>query len=575
MLTLLSPARFACGFLKRSDGIFPVDRVEGLQRGRIFRDLTCSASRHIPPPISTEAQIEALRQAGPASRLNAAFSNSGPTVSKRLYSDGHLAWQLTPAPGEWVNSIFVHDFHAHRRWDLSLPSMRTRGIKLALWALGRDLVVARVVGERVLCVQNTRMVPHLANHSIRYAWDLISHAVDRVTLQNAPYRCFTRYRSVVVVTQSGELLLWSFGHGLVNIDMAMPQDEGEYRGPAKPEYTPRPPLSAYDIQKSRVMFHPRDEDVFFLVTFNERVLEPDVYLLLWVYEFRNKRCCRIFTYSVPPERRHWIVFDAHKVDAHGTYQLLEQENHTNDGVQVSGVTFNTISKSFGALRFQAPINAQRDISLVWNDHLVLGQASPEESRVRPSPLVALGRPLNPHGLGAGSDIVFESQTPERAMESVMTSVSPKLFDKNEPLTAIEASEQGTPKYDVIRAPDVSPSNLCIGAGIGLRYMLSFFGGLCNWEGFHARDCTRLSGLQSSEGHLYPINYFAQDDLSGDWGGHAVEIFGDDDFLVVVNSKKYYTVFAVDEDGKIAAAIRDGAADNAEGMSREAPQVTGS
>lgn len=423
--------------------------------------------------------------------------------------------------------------------------------------------------------KNTRAVPHPANHSIRYAWDLTSHAFDRVTLQNAPYRCFTRYRSVFVVTQSGELLLWSFGHGLANVDMAMPQDEGQYRGPAKPEYTPRPPLSAYEIHNSRVMFHPRDGDVFFLATFNERVLEPDVFLLLWVYEFKNNRCCRIFTYSVPPERRHWIIFDAHKVDAHGTYQLLEQENHTNDGVQVSGVTFDTISKSFGALRFQAPINAQRDISLVWNDHLVLGQASPEKSRVRPSPLVALGRPANPHGLGAGSDIVFESQPPQRAMESVMTSVSPEFVDKNATLTAIEASEQGSPKYDVIRAPDVSPSTSCIGAGIGLRYMLSFFGGHCNWEGFHPSCCPRSSGLQSSDGHLYPINYFAQDDLSGEWGGHALKIFGDDDFLVVVNSKNYYTVFAVDEDGKIAAAIRDGAADNAEGMSREAPQVTSS
>lgn len=552
-----------------------MDRVEGLQRGRRFKDLTCSASRHIPPPISTTARIEAIRQAGPASRLTAGFPNSGPTVSKYLYADGRLAWQLSSAPGEWVNSILVHDFRTHRRWNLSLPSMRTRGIKLALWALGRDLVVARVVGERVLCVQNTRMVQHPANHSFRYAWDLTSHAFDRVTLQNPPHRCFTRCRSVVVVTQSGELLLWSFGHGIANIDMAMPQDEGEYRGPAKPERTPREPFSAHEIQDSRVMFHPRDEDVFFMVTFNERVFDPGVFLLLWVYEFRNRRCCRIFTYKVPPERRHWIVFGVHRVDAHGTYQLLEQENHTDGGVQVSGVTFNTISKSFGNLMFQAPMNAHRDISLVWNDHLVLGQTSSDKSKVRPCPLVALGRPPNPHGLEAGSDIVFESRTPKRALESVMTSVSPAFLDKTTPRAAIEASEQGDPMYDVIRAPDVSPSTSCIGAGIGLRYMLSFFGGPCNWEGFHSRDCPRSSGLRPSDGHLYPINYFAQDDLSGEWGGHSLAIFGDDDFLVVVNSKDYYTVFAVDEDGEIAGTIRDGASDNAEGMSREAPQVTGS
>lgn len=512
-------------------------------------------------------------------------SNFGPKVSKYLYADGRLAWQLTPAPGEWVNSILVHDFRTHRRWDLSLPSMRTRGIKLALWALGRDLVVARVVGERVLCVQNTRIAPYPANHSIRYAWDLISHAFDRVTLQNPPYRCFTRYRSVVIVTHSGELLLWSFGHGLANIDMAMPQDEGEYRGPEKPEQTPRVPLSAYEIQNSRVIFHPRDEDVFFMATFDERVLNPDVSLLLWVYEFREKRCCRVFTYGVPPERRHWIVFGDQKVDAHGTYQLLEQEQHGDDGVRVSGFTFNTVSKSFRALRFHEPITANRDpitasreVSLVWNDHLVLAQAMPEKSRVRPCPLMVIGRPPHPHGLAAGSDIALESQTPGRAMETMMTSVSREFVDSNEARAAIEASEQGNPKHDVIRARDVSHLTSDIGAGIGLRYMLSFFGGHCNWEGFHARDCPRSSGLQYSDGRLYPINYFAQsvaqsaqNRLPGDWGGHALAIFGDDDFLVVINSNDYYTVFAVDEDGKIAGTIRDGGSENAEGMSRETPQ----
>lgn len=109
----------------------------------MFKDLTCSASRDVQPPISPLSQMGGLLQADSASR-----GGSDNIVSKYLYADGRLALQLTPAPGEWVNSLIVHDFHEHKRWTLSLPSMRTRGIKLALWALGPDLVVARVVGER-------------------------------------------------------------------------------------------------------------------------------------------------------------------------------------------------------------------------------------------------------------------------------------------------------------------------------------------------------------------------------------------------------------------------------------------
>lgn len=160
--------RLTCGFLTKSDGVFPANRVESLQRGRRFRDLTCSPSLRIPPQISTPTQTGPLQQAGSSFNSTPASSSysraiSGQFVIKYLYADGRLAWQLRSAPGEWINSLVVHDFHAHRRWGLSLPSMRTRGIKLALWALGRDLVVARVVGERVLYVQNTSMASHSAN----------------------------------------------------------------------------------------------------------------------------------------------------------------------------------------------------------------------------------------------------------------------------------------------------------------------------------------------------------------------------------------------------------------------------
>jgi hypothetical protein len=139
-LTPFPHARLTCGFLKNADGKFAMDRVEGLQRGRTFKDLTCSGSLHLGPTSGASTTPD---------------DNSGNAVSRYLYSDGRLAWQLMPAPGEWAHSIIVHDFHAHRRWELFLPSMRTKGIKLVLWALGSDLVVARLVRERVLYVQNT------------------------------------------------------------------------------------------------------------------------------------------------------------------------------------------------------------------------------------------------------------------------------------------------------------------------------------------------------------------------------------------------------------------------------------
>lgn len=150
LLTPFPHPRFTCGFLENADGTFAMDRVEGLQRGQTFKDLTCSGSLYL------QTQYPARSASNSSSRASTTPpDDSGNTVSRHLYSDGRLAWQLMPAPGEWAHSIIVHDFHAHRRWGLSLPSMRTKGVKLVLWELGDDLVVARVVGERVLYVQDT------------------------------------------------------------------------------------------------------------------------------------------------------------------------------------------------------------------------------------------------------------------------------------------------------------------------------------------------------------------------------------------------------------------------------------
>lgn len=145
---LSSHARFTCGFFKNADGTFAMDRVEGLQRGRTFKDLACAGSISLRPSLSARAASNSSPEASAIPH-----QSSSSVVSNHLYSNGCLAWQLTPAPGEWAHPIIVHDLRAHQRWDLSLPSMRTRGIKLLLWALGNKLVVARVVGERILYAQ--------------------------------------------------------------------------------------------------------------------------------------------------------------------------------------------------------------------------------------------------------------------------------------------------------------------------------------------------------------------------------------------------------------------------------------
>jgi hypothetical protein len=320
---------------------------------------------------------------------------------------------------------------------------------------------------------------------------------------------------------------------LEDIDTAMPQDEDEDRGPARRRNILKRPLSNFELHNLTVMFHPRDKDVFFLATFDDRNLNPDD---LWVCEFRNKRCCRIFTYSVPPERRLSVVFDAQMIDAHGTYQLLEHEAPTENGVQLSGVTFNTISKSFGASRFQAPRNTDAEKCSIWNDQLVLQYADPEAPRIRPCPLLVVRPPPSPGSLEAAPDAAPGDQSFERAMESMMGSAaSLEIVDSNvvpsqRLRTMIETLEQGKPKYDIIRAPGVPASIPDLCAATGLCYMLLFFGGQCNWEGDHVMDCPGASGLPSP---------FAR----------AVAILGDDRFLVVIN-RNYYTVFAVDEDGDI-------------------------
>ncbi|KAL1861638.1 hypothetical protein Daus18300_008754 [Diaporthe australafricana] len=506
-------SRFTCGLVKKTDGLFPTDRVEGLQRGRTFKDLTCSASLHGWTPDSPPAESPNLVNRSRAMLSKRPRETPGGAVSQTLYAHGRLAWQMKPVPGEWEYSINLHDFRTQARWQFSLRAMRTRGIKLALRALGRDLVVAEVIGERVL-----------------YAWDLRSHAVDHVTLQNGLYDCFTEYRSVLIATERGGLLLWSFGHGLTDIDPTLPPDGSVYRRPAEPEHTPRTHLSLSEMSYSKVMYHPKDEDVVFMATFDGPEHGKDA--LLSVFEFRNNRCSRMFTSRISPQfasHRPGIRANAQKADAHGTYSLLVENIETGNGVQVSCITFNTISKTFGSLRFQAPLSAESRDWLIWNEHMVSSHRNIMVPVLRPCILSVAEKQFPDH-----PSLERVPHAVKYVMESMMSANSaenPKhSFITRSPPAMIEESEKGKLRYDIARSPDIHQRYSLmpeLSTAAGLRSIMSFYGGIC-----------------------------------------AQRVFADDDdFLVVLTNRDFYTVFAVDEDGKIGEAMRDGVSESAENVAK--------
>lgn len=386
----------------------------------------------------------------------------------------------------------------------------------------------------------------------------MSRAVERVTLPAIPSKCFTRNYSVVIVSQSGEMLLWSFRHGLEDVDTMIPKDENEDQGSPRRKHILNRPLSILELNDLTIMFHPTDENVFFLATYNDKDLSPDE---LWVCEFRNKHCCQIFTYRVPIlwHRPHSMIFSPQLIDAHGTYQLLEQRPRTGEGVQIRGVTFNTISKSFGALRFQAPNNTDAERFLIWNDQLVL-KYDPEGPLIRPWPLLVLGPLPSSRSLEAAAAAESGNQPLELAMECLIkAATSLKTADRSVApthrlRTMIEALEHWKQRHDIIRAPDVPELMPEICTAVGLRHMLLFFGGQCNWEGDHVRDCPGMFGLPK------PLvrSWTTDGTTTSGAPNHAcarVQLKGDDDFLVIFN-QSYYTVFAVDEDGEIAKVMRD-------------------
>ncbi|POS73762.1 hypothetical protein DHEL01_v207849 [Diaporthe helianthi] len=407
--------RFTCGVFKNADGTFAMDRVEGLERGRAFKDLACAGSNSLRPPFSARTA-----------------RNSSPEVS--------------PTPYQSSGSAI--------RMGLTVASRRS------------------------------------------------CHSSD-----------------------SAEQI----------------------------------PISGLELNDLTIMFHPRDEHVFFLAIYNDKYLNPNE---VWVCEFRKKQCCQIFTYRIPipSHRPDSIISNARLIDAHGTYQLLEQRPRSSEGVQICGVTFNTISKSFGTFRFQAPNNTDAERFLIWNEQLVL-KYDPEVPKISSWPLLVVGPSPRSGSLEAAASAAAEDQSLELAMERMIKAATSlgtahsSVAPSHRLRTMMEALERKSQRHDIIRAPDIPESIPELFTAIGLRYIVLFSNGQCNWEGGHVGNCPGLFGLPNP--------------LVRSWATD-----GDDDFLVIF-SQNYYTVFAVDEDGEIAKAMRESTNSRAVEVSYESDQHTGS
>ncbi|KUI73892.1 hypothetical protein VM1G_09407 [Cytospora mali] len=203
--------RMTCSFATNSNAEHPKSRIEGLQKGHTFKDLTCSAWLHTRTPTLPVASM-ALDQ---HFKISYAAVTKESIVTMCLYSDYRLAWQMGGSdPGSSVIYFHnLHEMHTQKPSSFRLSGQLILGLKLKLEALGDYLIVASVVGQRKL-----------------YARDLQTHTDDSVILPAALYSCITQGELVLIVTVNGDLLLWTFLRGLVQIDTAArPKNQQAHR----------------------------------------------------------------------------------------------------------------------------------------------------------------------------------------------------------------------------------------------------------------------------------------------------------------------------------------------------------
>lgn len=431
----------------------------------------------------------------------------------------------------------------------------------------------------------------------RHAWNHQTQTTCNIMLPATLDECITHGQSVLIATVQGDLLLWTFSHGVVQVDInTIPLDREENHGPAEHSSVPIPPLTQEDLQLRQATYflHPRDEQVFFVATYHE--MDPD---WICVYEFTGKTCSRVFRYSfscpfeiVTRGSSSWETlgvyhgrlekshahFAAKTADSHGTHVLLGLRGRLDGTYRHIYVTFNTLTKTFSAQMFEPPPGYESlsgEPPLVWNGQLCVNVSHLSTSLPHtfyPSPVLVLqpSRTETPLG-GKRTSAQWGVTKPKKAASWKQREDELRLREIQEEMLTSSVMQQpdthpmfSTPKKDVVRHQDVlrafPRATDAYSYVSGLLYMFSFYGDQCTSAGPHATNCTRCLPATPSGGTVassrmeskqLPLNYVSH-------GGDDVQvrtIFADDDFMVIVPVRgDFYTIFAVDPDRRMAKAL---------------------
>ncbi|ROV95785.1 hypothetical protein VPNG_08777 [Cytospora leucostoma] len=494
-------------------------RIEGLRQGHTFKERrnysACIMQTSYKPPLPI---IHPAGETSAAQQPRQPLGTYETTVHKVLYAYNRLAWQMEASDLETPAICFydLHSTYGQLPCVFRLPKQQVTGIKLTLEAIGDELIVATDVRRRKL-----------------YARDFGTQTDDSVNLPASLEKCVTQGRSVIITTKQGDLLLWTFLSGMVQMDTnTMPRNPEAYRGPPQGQTVPIRPLTTREVRRSSNFFHPEDSKVSFLATQNDEELR--------VYEFRNMLCSRIFTYNaehifeIPPYGA-WVTsaVAAEKVDAHGTYALLSFHGKVDGVLRIIYVVYNTLATSFSTLSF-APCPERGVPNTLWNGQLYLHAGDhPHESRLCVLQSVEAAVPLKCKRRSAKSveevldtAVYFKKAQDElRTMQDEILTGASKNQRHDRTING-DAGQTPIPR-DIVRYQDLSreyPHATDFHDDWGLLYTCSFFKGA---------DRRQLHGTSFS---------FSYDQL-----------FADDDFLIVVSHYGVYTVFAVDADGKLSKA----------------------
>ncbi|KAI0403460.1 hypothetical protein F4802DRAFT_290365 [Xylaria palmicola] len=166
-----------------------------------------------------------------------------------LYSHGKVAWHLCNCV------IVVDDLRLRTRKVLTPPSGVQHGLNIELRSLGSRLVVGTI--DRLLI-----------------AWDHTNNEVFEKQLPCRSLRCATHGDRIAIVLYGGDILIWTPGQPMLQLDMP----------PSKDEESMKPSISRVDV-----LFDPRDTKTLYLASASKYSLEPDDELHVEVHEFSEAR----------------------------------------------------------------------------------------------------------------------------------------------------------------------------------------------------------------------------------------------------------------------------------------------